>query len=75
MSAHQTTEANTPRAFDVLGFCQRYGVGRSTAFKEMAAGRLKARKSGRRTIIMDEDAAAWAAALPEREIEPRKQAA
>ena len=44
------------RAFDVKIFCRRYSVGRTTAYGEMKAGRLRARKVGKRTIITEDDA-------------------
>ena len=40
------------------------GVGRSTVYEELASGRLKARKLGRRTIILEADLRDWLAALP-----------
>lgn len=40
------------------------GVGRTTMFEEIRAGRLKARKLGRRTMILDTDQRAWLASLP-----------
>ena len=44
------------RAMTVPDFCQRYRIGRTKTYEEINAGRLKARKSGRRTIIAEEDA-------------------
>jgi excisionase family DNA binding protein len=38
--------------------------GRTTVYEEINAGRLKARKVGRRTLILDEDLRAWLASLP-----------
>ena len=37
-------------------FCETYGIGRTKVYEEINAGRLKARKAGRRTIIADDDA-------------------
>ncbi|CDX30875.1 Phage excisionase (fragment) [Mesorhizobium sp. ORS 3359] len=53
-------------AFSIEAFCEFYGIGRTHAFGEIKAGRLRARKSGRRTIVLRSDAEAWAQALPER---------
>jgi excisionase family DNA binding protein len=39
-------------------------VGRSTVYEEIKAGRLVARKMGRRTIILDRDLQAWLSTLP-----------
>jgi hypothetical protein len=40
------------------------GICRSLLYREIAAGRLIARKRGRRTIILDDDLRTWLAALP-----------
>ncbi len=53
------------RAFPLKEFCERYAVGRTTAYQEIASGRLRALKVGRRTVIADRDAEAWLSALPE----------
>lgn len=45
-------------------FCERYGVGRSTIYRENKAGRLPFRKVGRATRIAESDAQAWYAMLP-----------
>lgn len=54
-----------PSAFLKMGeFCDRYKIGRTSAYREAAAGRLKLRKFGSATRIAIEDAEAWAANLP-----------
>ena len=53
------------RAFPIGEFCRRYGIGRTNAYQEIAAGRLRAVKAGRRTLITHEAAEAWLASLPE----------
>jgi hypothetical protein len=40
------------------------GVGRSTLYAEMAAGRLKGSKVGRRTIVTRANAVAWLRTVP-----------
>ena len=55
----------SPRAFAIREFCLRYSVGRTHAYEEIAAGRLRAVKVGRRTLITHDAAEAWLAALPE----------
>ena len=55
----------SPRAFSISEFCRRYGIGRTNAYQEIAAGRLRALKVGRRTLITHDAAEAWLAALPE----------
>jgi hypothetical protein len=52
------------RAFGIEEFCGRYSVGRTTAYAEMKAGRLRRRKVGKRSIIAQEDAEAWLRWLP-----------
>ena len=56
---------SSPRAFSIPEFCRRYGIGRTNAYQEIAAGRLRAVKAGRRTLITHEAAEAWLASLPE----------
>jgi excisionase family DNA binding protein len=53
-----------PRAFSIEEFCRRYGVGRTKAYEEIKLGRLQARKIGRRTVILEDDAEAWLRRLP-----------
>ena len=53
------------RAFTINEFCHRNNVGRTTAYAEIKAGRLRARRVGKKkTIITDDDEAAWREALP-----------
>jgi excisionase family DNA binding protein len=52
------------RAMSIAEFCQRYGVGRTTAYGEINSGRLRARKIGKRTVITDDDAEHWLEDLP-----------
>jgi predicted DNA-binding transcriptional regulator AlpA len=40
------------------------GAGRSKIYQEIAAGRLKVRKLGKRTLILHGDAVAWLQSLP-----------
>jgi hypothetical protein len=55
------------RAMSLAGFCERYGIGRTKAYEELNSGRLRGRKSGRRTIITEDDAEDWLRCLPMRE--------
>ena len=48
----------------VADVCARYRIGRTTLYREVAAGRLRLRKLGSATRISQEDADAWAKALP-----------
>lgn len=52
------------RAMCFEAFCDKYGIGRTKAYEEINAGRLKARKCGRRTIILEDDAENWLDSLP-----------
>jgi hypothetical protein len=53
-----------PVAFSPETFQQAFGIGHSKFYEEIKAGRLVARKLGTRTIILSQDAKAWAQALP-----------
>ncbi|MEO3385106.1 DNA-binding protein [Mesorhizobium sp. CAU 1741] len=52
-------------AYRINEFCAAFGVGKSLVFEEIAAGRLRTKKAGRRTLIPARDASAWLEALPE----------
>jgi predicted DNA-binding transcriptional regulator AlpA len=45
-------------------FCSRNGIGRTTAYKEIKAGRLQPKKVGKRTLISLEEEARWFASAP-----------
>jgi hypothetical protein len=51
-------------AFPIAEVPQRLGISRSTAYLEIAAGRLVARKCGARTLITSASAQAWLDSLP-----------
>lgn len=51
-------------AYTLKEFMALAGVGRSFVYDELAEGRLKAVKAGRKTLIRDEDARAWLGSLP-----------
>ena len=53
-------------AYTIKGFCRAFGIGRSLAYAEITAGRLRIRKAGRRTLVLKVDADAWANSLPMR---------
>jgi excisionase family DNA binding protein len=54
----------TPLAYTIAEACEVSGVGRTTIYKAIKTGKLIARKSGRRTIILADDLAAWLRSLP-----------
>jgi hypothetical protein len=56
-----------PLAHDIGDVVRITSFGRTSVFAAIKDGSLKARKFGRRTIILDEDLRAWLASLPVRE--------
>jgi hypothetical protein len=59
------TNAPAKRARTIRQFCADYGVGRTLAYAEIKAGRLRAVKVRARTLILHTDSETWARALPE----------
>jgi excisionase family DNA binding protein len=59
-----TPVSEGPRAFSIEEFCQRFGIGRTSVYREIKLGRLRARKIGRRTVILEDDAEDWSRRLP-----------
>ncbi len=51
-------------ALSIDEFCERFTVGRTLVYKELASGRLRANKAGRRTIIPLSEGERWLKALP-----------
>ena len=51
-------------SFSVDEFARRNRIGLTTAYVEIRAGRLIARKVGRRTLVLAEDARSWRESLP-----------
>lgn len=58
-------------AFTPLEFFETYRVKRTKFYAEIKAGRLRAVKSGGKTLILRADAARWAASLPALETKSR----
>ncbi len=52
------------QAYTINDFCRCYGIGRTKTYAEIAAGRLPARKLGKRTLILKSDADRWLTTLP-----------
>jgi excisionase family DNA binding protein len=62
---HQETQNDAlPLGRSINAAAVRAGVGRSTVYAAINAGALKARKAGRRTLILDTDLQAWLDSLP-----------
>jgi excisionase family DNA binding protein len=55
---------NDKRAFSIGEFCNRYGVGKTTAYAEIKAKRLQVVKAGKRTLVPADAAEAWLKNLP-----------
>jgi len=51
-------------AFTLNEFLKWASIGRTKAYQEIEAGRLKIRKLGRKTLILRKDAEAWLDSLP-----------
>jgi hypothetical protein len=60
---------NEKRAFSIAAFCERYGIGRTGAYEEIAAGRLQVVKAGKRTLVPADAAESWLRSLPA--VEPK----
>jgi excisionase family DNA binding protein len=56
------------RAFSINEFCERNNVGKDKVYDEIRAGRLIARKAGKRTLILDSDEDTWRESLPRLEL-------
>ncbi len=52
-------------AYSIPDVSRKTSIGRTAIYEEIKAGRLKARKAGRRTVILDPDLRAWLASLPQ----------
>jgi hypothetical protein len=52
-------------AYSIAEFCVAARIGQSLAYAEIAAGRLKVVRVGRRTLVPVDAAKAWLASLPE----------
>ena len=64
MAATPDTNSVPTELMTVAAFCKRYSIGKTSLYREAAAGRLKLRKYGTATRIALEDAEAGAASLP-----------
>lgn len=58
-------------AYTVKEALEAIGIGQTKLYKEIAAGRLKARKLGHRTLILKADLEAFLNALPAIEPDPK----
>jgi predicted DNA-binding transcriptional regulator AlpA len=61
----QSLELNRQKlAYTIPELVSASGAGRSKIYQEIAAGRLKVRKLGKRTLALHDDATAWLQSLP-----------
>jgi len=51
-------------SYSIKALVKMTGIGRSTIFKQIAAGQLNAKKLGNRTIVLRTDAELWLSGLP-----------
>lgn len=58
------TPSETKDALSPADVCRSYSIGKTQLYAEIKAGRIKARKLGRRTLIAAADAQAWFDSLP-----------
>jgi hypothetical protein len=76
MKAPRTSTASQHEGPDgadtVKRFAAKNAISRAQAYKEIAAGRLVARKVASRTIVTHEDAARWRRSLPKVNGAPKK---
>lgn len=64
MSTEQGTIYDRKLAHSIDGVVKETGLGRTGVFKAISEGRLRARKSGRRTVVLDADLQSFLQALP-----------
>ena len=63
--ARQLATSIQQRAMSIDDFCQRYEIGRTTAYEEIKKqARLRGLKVGRKDFITEDDAEAWLRRLP-----------
>lgn len=56
-------------AYTITEVAEQSGHSRRDIYRKLKDGKLKARKSGRKTLILAEDFKAWLASLPAAELE------
>ena len=64
----QSVTGRKPLAHTIDDITLSAKCGRTTIYAAIKSGGLRARKIGRRTIILDEDLRSWLASLPMREV-------
>jgi excisionase family DNA binding protein len=64
MHEKHTAISDGLRAISLREFARCYGVGLTTAYEEIRAGRLKKVKIGKRSLILVDEAERWLKSLP-----------
>lgn len=64
MKADQEISSPDDGMLSVKQFCTLYGVSHTTVYEELATGRLRAVKVGRKTLVPRSNARAWQDSLP-----------
>ena len=64
MQVNIQTSTVEPEGLSVLEACKVCGLGRTTVYEAISAGSLKARKFGKRTLILRTDLQDFLSALP-----------
>lgn len=65
LPAHAAAGVNfQPLAYSIEAACKATGIGRSAIYEELRSGALRARKFGRRTVILADDLRAWLESFP-----------
>jgi excisionase family DNA binding protein len=59
----KSTDQLMPLAASVEDSCRILGIGKTKLYEEIAAGRLKARKIGKKTLLPTEQFPAWLQSL------------
>jgi excisionase family DNA binding protein len=52
-------------AYTIREACEVSGIGRTSLYELLKTGTLRARKHGKRTLILDSDLRNWLASLPD----------
>lgn len=65
MSGQEPRGDATTEAYTVKTFLAAYQIGRTNFYEQVKAKKLRARKLGKRTLILRADAEEWAQSLPD----------